>query len=115
MGRQEARAHYGDCPGLSDTWRPGAGRRNHRQDPATASANEATTLAETESHLRRTAVRLDEFVKGHTRSGALPSEAFTEMNQRELHEVLLDSSRPDLEPEPRGKAIAFHGPEVAQG
>ncbi len=60
-------------------------------------------------------VQSDEFVKGHARSGTLPSEAFTRKNELELHEVLLDSSQPDLEPEPRGKAIAFHGPEVAEG
>ncbi len=56
-------------------------------------------------------VHSDEFVKGHARSGTLPSEAFTQANQLELHEVFLDSSQPDLKPEPRGKPVAFHGAE----
>jgi heme oxygenase (mycobilin-producing) len=48
-------------------------------------------------------VRSDAFVKGHARSGTLPREAFSGPNQLELHEVIQDSSRPELEPEPRGK------------
>jgi len=49
-------------------------------------------------------VKSDEFVKGHARSGTLPEEAFMRP------EVFTDSSQPDLEPEPRGKPVAFHGP-----
>ena len=54
-------------------------------------------------------VKSDEFVKGHARSGTLPEEAFMQPSQLELHEVFTDSSQPDLEPEPRGKPVAFHG------
>lgn len=54
-------------------------------------------------------VTSDEFVKGHARSGTLPKEAFTQPNQLELHEVFLDSSRPDAPPEPRGAPVRFHG------
>lgn len=54
-------------------------------------------------------VRSDEFVKGHARSGTLPKEAFPQPNQLEIHEVFLDSRQPDLEPEPRGKPVTFHG------
>lgn len=53
-------------------------------------------------------VRSDEFVKGHKRSGTLPPEAFTAPNQLEVHEVFLDSSRPDLAEEPRGGPMRFH-------
>jgi heme-degrading monooxygenase HmoA len=54
-------------------------------------------------------VHSDAFAKGHARSGTLPKEAFLKPSQLELHELFLDSSRPDLEPEPRGKPVAFHG------
>lgn len=46
--------------------------------------------------------RSDAFVQGHARSGQLPREAFSGPNKLELHEVIQDSSRPDLTPEPRG-------------
>ncbi len=49
----------------------------------------------------------DAFRQGHARSGTLPREAFTKANQLELHEVILDSSLPDLEPAPRGKPFHF--------
>src|SRR5881275_1087202 len=45
-------------------------------------------------------VRSDEFVKGHAQSGTLPKEAFTKSNVLEMHEVVQDSSRPDLVAEP---------------
>lgn len=54
-------------------------------------------------------VRSDAFVQGHARSGTLPREAFTAQNKLELHEVVLDSSRPDLAAEPRGKPFNVHG------
>ena len=54
-------------------------------------------------------VQSDEFLKGHARSGTLPPEAFTQPNRLEVHELFLDSSQPDLTPEPRGKPVAFHG------
>ena len=48
------------------------------------------------------------FTQGHARSGTLPKEAFSGPNKLELHEVLQDSSRPDLTPEPRGKPMGGH-------
>ena len=53
-------------------------------------------------------VRSDAFVKGHAQSGSLPKEAFFKPNVLEMHEVIQDSSRPDLEPEPRGGAFKMH-------
>jgi heme-degrading monooxygenase HmoA len=50
----------------------------------------------------------DEFRQGHARSGTLPKEAFTAPNKLEVHEVFLDSSRPDLEDEPPGGPMRFH-------
>lgn len=47
-------------------------------------------------------VRSPEFAQGHARSGTLPKEAFNAPNLLELHEVVLDSSQPDLPAEPRG-------------
>ena len=44
-------------------------------------------------------VRSDAFVKGHAQSGSLPKEAFPRSNVLEMHEVVQDSSRPDLEQE----------------
>ena len=53
-------------------------------------------------------VRSDEFVKGHAQSGTLPKEAFSRSNVLELHEVIQDSTRPDLEPEPSGGPFRMH-------
>ena len=53
-------------------------------------------------------VRSDEFVKGHAQSGTLPKEAFFQSNVLEMHEVVQDSSRPELEPEPRGGSFKMH-------
>jgi heme-degrading monooxygenase HmoA len=53
-------------------------------------------------------VRSDEFVKGHAQSGTLPKEAFAGPNVLELHEVIQDSSRKDLEPEPPGGPFKMH-------
>ena len=53
-------------------------------------------------------VASDEFRKGHAQSGTLPAEAYTQSNTLELHEVFLDSSRPDLEAEPRGGPFKIH-------
>lgn len=53
-------------------------------------------------------VRSDAFREGHARSGTLPKDAFTQPNALEVHEVILDSSRPDLEEEPRGGAFRIH-------
>ena len=54
-------------------------------------------------------VRSDEFKQGHARSGSLPREAFSGPNKLELHEVILDSARPDLEPEEHNRPFAMHG------
>lgn len=53
-------------------------------------------------------VRSDAFVKGHASSGTLPKEAYFKPNVLEMHEVVQDSARPDLEPEPRGGAFMMH-------
>ena len=53
-------------------------------------------------------VRSEEFIKGHAQSGTLPKEAFFKPNVLEMHEVLQDSARPDLQPEPRGGAFKMH-------
>ena len=53
-------------------------------------------------------VRSDAFIKGHAQSGSLPKEAYFKPNVLEMHEVVQDSSRPDLAPEPRGGAFKMH-------
>ena len=53
-------------------------------------------------------VRSDAFVKGHAQSGTLPKDAYFKTNVLELHEVLQDSSRPDLAPEPPGGPFHMH-------
>jgi heme oxygenase (mycobilin-producing) len=53
-------------------------------------------------------VRSDAFVKGHAQSGTLPKDAYFKTNVLELHEVLQDSSRPDLSPEPHGGPFNMH-------
>lgn len=53
-------------------------------------------------------VRSDEFVKGHAQSGTLPKDAFSKSNVIEMHEVIQDSSQPDLEPEARGGPFRMH-------
>lgn len=53
-------------------------------------------------------VRSEEFTKGHAQSGTLPKEAYFKPNALEMHEVLQDSARPDLQPEPRGGAFKMH-------
>ncbi|MFC4455562.1 antibiotic biosynthesis monooxygenase [Deinococcus sonorensis] len=52
--------------------------------------------------------RSDAFTQGHARSSTLPKEAFSGPNRLEVHEVLQDSSRPDLVPEPKGQPIGGH-------
>ncbi len=53
-------------------------------------------------------VRSPEFTQGHARSGSLPREAYSSPNKIEVHEVVLDSTRPDLVPEPHGKPFSPH-------
>jgi heme oxygenase (mycobilin-producing) len=50
----------------------------------------------------------DAFTQGHARSSTLPKEAFSGPNKLELHEVLQDSTRPEMQPEPRGKPMGGH-------
>lgn len=50
----------------------------------------------------------DEFKQGHARSGSLPKDAFSAPNKLEIHEVLTDTSRPDLPTEPRGAVFRPH-------
>ena len=53
-------------------------------------------------------VRSDAFVKGHAQSGTLPKDAYSQSNVLEMHEVVQDSARPDLEPEARGGEFKMH-------
>jgi heme-degrading monooxygenase HmoA len=53
-------------------------------------------------------VRSDAFVKGHAQSGTLPKDAFSQSNKLEMHEVVQDSTRPDLPPEPHGGSFNMH-------
>jgi heme-degrading monooxygenase HmoA len=53
-------------------------------------------------------VRSDAFSKGHAQSGTLPKEAFVKSNVLEMHEVVQDSSRPDLAAEPHGGPFKMH-------
>lgn len=53
-------------------------------------------------------VRSDEFIKGHAQSGTLPKEAFSQSNKLEVHEVVQDSTRPELVPEPPGGPFNMH-------
>jgi len=65
------------------------------------------TFWETRAHFEAW-VGSDAFRQGHARSGTLPGEAFTGPNKLEVHEVIQDSSRPDLEPEPPGGPFKVH-------
>lgn len=53
-------------------------------------------------------VRSEDFVKGHAQSGTLPKDTYYRPNALEMHEVLQDSSRPSLEPEPPGGPFKMH-------
>ncbi|MGI9105058.1 MAG: antibiotic biosynthesis monooxygenase family protein [Pyrinomonadaceae bacterium] len=53
-------------------------------------------------------VRSDAFVKGHAQSGTLPKDAYPRANVLEMHEVVQDSTRPELEPEPPGGPFHMH-------
>ncbi len=53
-------------------------------------------------------VRSDAFVKGHAQSGTLPKDAYARPNVLELHEVVQDSTRPDLQPEAHGGPFNMH-------
>ncbi len=53
-------------------------------------------------------INSDAFMQGHAKSGSLPKEAFSAPNKLEVHEVIQDSSRPDLTPEPHGEPFKMH-------
>jgi len=53
-------------------------------------------------------VRSDAFVKGHAQSGTLPKDAYAKPNVLELHEVVQDSTRPNLQLEPHGGPFNMH-------
>ncbi len=53
-------------------------------------------------------VRSDEFQKGHAQSGTLPRDAYPKPNVLEMHEVIQDSTRPTLPPEPKGGPFKMH-------
>jgi len=53
-------------------------------------------------------VRSEAFVKGHAQSGTLPKDAFPRANVLEMHEVVQDSTRPELEPELHGGPFHMH-------
>jgi len=53
-------------------------------------------------------VRSDAFQKGHAQSGTLPREAYPQPNVLEMHEVVSDSTRPDMAPEPHGGPFKMH-------
>jgi heme oxygenase (mycobilin-producing) len=65
------------------------------------------TLWESRAHFEAW-LRSEAFREGHARSGTLPREAFPKPNVLEVHEVIQDSSRPELPVEPRGGPLRFH-------
>jgi heme-degrading monooxygenase HmoA len=65
------------------------------------------TVWESRAHFENW-VRSDEFRLGHARSSSLPPETFSAPSKLEVHEIILDTSRPDLTPEPRGKPFRAH-------
>ncbi len=65
------------------------------------------TLWETRQHFDAW-IASDAFIHGHARSGTLPREAFTGPNKLEMHEVIQDSSRPDLQPEAHSRPFRPH-------
>jgi heme-degrading monooxygenase HmoA len=53
-------------------------------------------------------LRSDAFMKGHAHIGKMPDDAYPQPNQWELHEVVQDSARLDLAPEPSGGPFKLH-------
>lgn len=53
-------------------------------------------------------VRSNAFQQGHARSGSLPKDAYSQPNVLEMHEIIQDSTRPDMEPEPPGGPFKMH-------
>ncbi len=52
--------------------------------------------------------RSDAFRQGHAQSSTLPRDAFTG-SKLEVHQVIQDSTKPDLQAPPRGAAFNPHG------
>jgi heme-degrading monooxygenase HmoA len=65
------------------------------------------TIWESRAHFEAW-VNSEEFRQGHARSGTLPKEAYSAPNKLELHEVFLDTSRPDLVEESGGGPFQVH-------
>ena len=53
-------------------------------------------------------IRSEEFVKGHAQSGTLPKDTYFQANVLELHEIIQDSTRPEMPPEPHGGPFKMH-------
>jgi heme-degrading monooxygenase HmoA len=53
-------------------------------------------------------IRSDAFIKGHAQSGTLPKDAYFQQNALEMHEIIQDSTRPDMAPEPPGGPFKMH-------
>lgn len=53
-------------------------------------------------------IESDAFREGHAKSGTLPKDAYSRQNVLELHEVIQDSSQPDMIPEPPGGPFRIH-------
>jgi heme oxygenase (mycobilin-producing) len=66
------------------------------------------TVWETRAHFEQW-VGSDAFREGHARSSSLPKETFSAPSKLELHEIILDTTRPDLVPEPHGRPFQPHG------
>jgi len=66
------------------------------------------TLWESRAHFEAW-VNSDAFRQGHARSGSLPKETFIAPSKLELHEVILDTSRPNLVLESHSGSFQPHG------
>ncbi|GAB4426674.1 MAG: antibiotic biosynthesis monooxygenase [Chloroflexi bacterium OHK40] len=66
------------------------------------------TIWESRAHFEAW-VHSDAFREGHARSGSLPRATFSAPSKLELHEIVLDTSRPELVEEPHGKPFQPHG------
>jgi len=53
-------------------------------------------------------IRSDEFQQGHAKSATLPKDAYPQANVLEMHEIIQDSTRPDMAPEPTGGPFRMH-------
>lgn len=75
--------------------------------PGAETVNNVLTLWDTRQHFLDW-VRSDAFQKGHAQSGTLPREAYPQPNVLEMHEVIQDSTRPEMAPEPHGGPFKMH-------